>query len=101
MIGDPLLSALAAVVAGYLLGGVDFAVIVARSRGVDIYSVGSGNPGTSNVLRTLGRGPAAMVLVGDLMKGLIASGIGFVLAHPEACLLYTSDAADDLLCVDL
>ena len=67
-----------AVVAGYILGSVDFAVVVARSKGIDIHSVGSGNPGTSNVLRTLGRGPAAMVLVGDMLKGFIAAAIGWL-----------------------
>lgn len=65
-----------ALLAAYVIGSVDFAVVVARSRGVDIHRVGSGNPGTSNVLRTLGRGPAVMVLVGDLMKGLIGAGLG-------------------------
>lgn len=64
--------------AGYVLGSVDFAVLVARAKGVDIHSVGSGNPGTSNVLRTLGRGPAAMVLVGDMLKGVIAAAIGWL-----------------------
>lgn len=73
---SPGLAVVIAVVVGYALGSVDFAVWVARSRGVDIYSVGSGNPGTSNVARTLGKGAAAVVLVGDLMKGLIASAIG-------------------------
>lgn len=49
-------------------------------HGVDIHNVGSGNPGTSNVLRTLGRVPAAMVLIGDLMKGVIATALGSVAA---------------------
>ena len=73
-----------AVIAGYVLGSVDFAVWVARARGVDIYAVGSGNPGTSNVARTLGKGAAAMVLVGDLLKGTIAAAIGFVLLPEPA-----------------
>lgn len=77
---DPAFAVPVALVAGYLLGSVDFAVWVARSKGVDIYSVGSGNPGTSNVARTLGKGAAAIVLVGDLMKGLIAAAIGFMLS---------------------
>jgi len=84
MIQNPMLAMLAALAVGYLVGGVDFAVLVARSKGVDIYEVGSGNPGTSNVLRTLGKGPAAFVLIGDLMKGLVASGIGFFLADADA-----------------
>ena len=48
--------------------------------GVDIYSVGSGNPGTSNVLRSLGKGPAALVLLGDGAKGAAAAAIGTVWA---------------------
>jgi acyl phosphate:glycerol-3-phosphate acyltransferase len=67
-----------ALVGAYVVGSVDFAVVVARARGVDIHSVGSGNPGTSNVLRTLGKGSAAMVLVGDMFKGVIAAAFGFV-----------------------
>ena len=47
-------------------------------HGVDIHSVGSGNPGTANVMRTLGRGPAAMVLVGDMLKGVVAAALGMV-----------------------
>lgn len=66
-----------AVLVGYLLGGIDFAVWVAKSKGVDIYSVGSGNPGTSNVLRTLGKGAAATVLLGDLLKGTLAAYVGY------------------------
>lgn len=69
-----------ALVGAYVVGSIDFAVVIARSRGVDIHAVGSGNPGTSNVLRTMGRGPAAMVLVGDMTKGVIAAGFGFVAA---------------------
>jgi acyl phosphate:glycerol-3-phosphate acyltransferase len=69
-----------ALVGAYVVGSIDFAVVVARSRGVDIHSVGSGNPGTSNVLRTMGRGPAAMVLVGDMLKGVIAASFGWIAA---------------------
>ena len=64
---------------GYLIGGIVFAVWVSKARGVDIYSVGSGNPGTSNVLRTLGKGAAAAVLAGDLLKGTLAGYIGFLI----------------------
>jgi glycerol-3-phosphate acyltransferase PlsY len=55
----------------YLLGSINFAYITARMKGIDISSEGSGNPGTSNVLRTLGKGSAAIVLFGDLLKGAI------------------------------
>ena len=59
------------VVLSYLLGSINFAYITARIKGIDISSKGSGNPGTSNVLRTLGKGSAAIVLFGDLLKGAI------------------------------
>lgn len=93
MIDQPVLAVVLAVVVGYALGGVDFAVWVAKAKGVDIYAVGSGNPGTSNVLRTLGRGPAALVLIGDLAKGLIASGVGFVLVGVGGLLTAQGTAA--------
>ncbi len=64
----------------YIVGSVDFAVIVARMHGVDIHEAGSGNPGTSNVLRTLGRLPAAMVLIGDMLKGTIGAALGWLAA---------------------
>ena len=67
---------IAAIVAGYLLGSVDFGVIVPRLLGVDIYGTGSGNPGATNVLRTMGRKEAALVLLGDLAKGVGAAALG-------------------------
>ena len=70
------MEALAAVVIAYLLGSIDFAVIVARRMGIDIYEHGSGNPGTSNVFRTLGKKAAGMVLLGDALKGIAATAIG-------------------------
>ncbi len=60
----------------YLVGSIDFGVIIPRMLGVDIYAVGSGNPGASNVYRSLGRGPAALVLLGDGAKGALGAAIG-------------------------
>ena len=67
----------AAILAGYLLGSIDFGVIVPRMFGIDIYGTGSGNPGASNVLRTVGRREAALVLLGDLAKGAAAAALGW------------------------
>ncbi|MET0697828.1 MAG: glycerol-3-phosphate 1-O-acyltransferase PlsY [Acidimicrobiia bacterium] len=66
-----------AIVAAYLVGSIDFAVIVGRMYGVDIHQEGSGNPGMSNVLRTMGRVPAAMVFIGDTLKGTIGAAMGW------------------------
>jgi glycerol-3-phosphate acyltransferase PlsY len=60
------------VVIAYLLGSVPTGDIAARLRGVDIRSVGSGNPGFTNVLRTLGPRVAAPVLIIDIGKGVLA-----------------------------
>jgi glycerol-3-phosphate acyltransferase PlsY len=60
----------------YLLGSIPFGVLVGRSRGVDIRKHGSGNIGFSNVLRVLGPEPAALVLVGDVLKGLLPVLLG-------------------------
>lgn len=69
----------AVLMASYLIGSIDFAVLVARMKGVDIYDVGSGNPGTANVARNLGWGAAAQVLVGDFLKGVVAAALGLFL----------------------
>jgi glycerol-3-phosphate acyltransferase PlsY len=60
----------------YLIGSLDFAVIVARLKGEDIYSMGSGNPGASNALRSMGKAAGALVLGGDLAKGVAAAIVG-------------------------
>ena len=72
------------VILSYLLGSINFAYITARMKGVDISSEGSGNPGTSNVLRTLGKGSAAFVLFGDLLKGNL-KGIDFDISLYRLC----------------
>ena len=46
---------IAVLIIGYLIGSIPWAVIVAKRAGVDIFSVGSGNPGATNVLRTIGK----------------------------------------------
>ena len=70
------------VVGAYLLGSVDFAVVIAKARGVDIYSHGSGNPGASNVFRSIGKAAGISVLVLDLLKGLVATLVGVALGGP-------------------
>lgn len=67
------LTAFLVVLAGYLLGAIPFAVLVARSAGVDILKAGSGNPGATNVLRTLGKGPGYLVFFLDFLKGFTAA----------------------------
>jgi acyl phosphate:glycerol-3-phosphate acyltransferase len=57
---------------GYGLGSIPMGLLIARwQKGVDIRQHGSGNIGMTNVLRAVGKGAAALTLVGDLVKGLI------------------------------
>src|SRR5215468_7919028 len=58
---------------GYLCGSIPFGVILTRLAGVaDVRSIGSGNIGATNVLRTGRKGLAAATLVGDALKGTLA-----------------------------
>jgi glycerol-3-phosphate acyltransferase PlsY len=58
-------------VGAFLLGSFPTGVVVARAKGVDLRKVGSGNIGTTNVGRALGRGWAALVLLVDAGKGAL------------------------------
>ena len=61
---------LVAVVA-YLIGSIPTGFLMARAKGVDIRSVGSGNIGATNVFRILGKGPGIAVLLTDALKGFL------------------------------
>ena len=63
----------ASVIVGYLLGSLNAAIIVSRLlKGEDIRNFGSGNAGMTNMLRTYGKGPAALTAVVDFGKGAVA-----------------------------
>ena len=72
-----LLSILIVIVAGYLLGSISTGVVLSRLFAkTDIRSQGSGNAGTTNMLRVLGRKMALLTFIGDMLKGIIAVFIG-------------------------
>jgi glycerol-3-phosphate acyltransferase PlsY len=79
---------LIAVVAAYLLGSIPFSLLIARRRGVDLRTAGSGNVGATNVFRTAGVGPGIGALALDVAKGsaavLIAARVGTGLSVPVA-----------------
>nr|VFJ53413.1 MAG: acyl-phosphate glycerol-3-phosphate acyltransferase [Candidatus Kentron sp. DK] len=61
-----------AVAGAYLAGSISSAIVVCRLMGLpDPRTTGSGNPGTTNVLRLGGRKAAAITLIGDVLKGLL------------------------------
>jgi glycerol-3-phosphate acyltransferase PlsY len=86
----------AALAAGYLIGSIPFGLLLTRLAGLgDVRSIGSGNIGATNVLRTGNKGLAALTLAADLLKGTaavllgqlygpdtaIAAGLGAFLGH--------------------
>jgi acyl phosphate:glycerol-3-phosphate acyltransferase len=76
---------LVAVLAAYLVGAVPIGWLVARAFGVgDIRRHGSGTIGATNVLRTLGRLPAIVTLLGDVLKGYLAVWLGTALGGEQA-----------------
>jgi glycerol-3-phosphate acyltransferase PlsY len=58
--------------AAYLIGNISPAILIGRAHGIDIKKEGSGNAGTTNVLRTLGKKAAVLTLLIDVFKGVLA-----------------------------
>ena len=57
----------------YLIGSINFSILISKKKaGYDIREKGSGNAGTTNVLRNMGKGAALLTLVLDILKGAIA-----------------------------
>ena len=67
------------IVIPYLIGSINFAIVLSRLRGEDIRDYGSKNAGTTNMLRTYGKKAAIITLVGDFLKGTVAVLIGMLL----------------------
>lgn len=78
--GRAILFAVIAGVAAYLIGNISPAILIGKMAGLDIRSQGSGNAGTTNVLRVLGKKAAAMTLLIDIFKGVAAVALGRAVA---------------------
>ena len=63
----------AVLIGSYLIGSIPFALVIGKLLGkVDVREYGSGNVGTTNVMRTAGKKAGALVLIGDVLKGVTA-----------------------------
>jgi glycerol-3-phosphate acyltransferase PlsY len=78
----------------YLLGSIPFGLLVARTKGVDIRTAGSGNIGATNAMRVLGKPAGILVLILDALKGYSAAHF---LPPLLLAALSSSGAAPDLL----
>jgi acyl phosphate:glycerol-3-phosphate acyltransferase len=85
---SPYVVAAIALLIGYLLGSIPFGLILTRLGGTaDIRSIGSGNIGATNVLRTGRKGLAAATLLCDMLKGTVAVSLVGYSAGPDAAML--------------
>jgi glycerol-3-phosphate acyltransferase PlsY len=73
---------------GYLLGSIPFGLVLTKLAGTpDLRSIGSGNIGATNVLRTGRKGLAAATLLGDMLKGTVAVILAGYYGGPDAAML--------------
>ncbi|MHC4090666.1 MAG: glycerol-3-phosphate acyltransferase, partial [Planctomycetota bacterium] len=68
---SPLVTLVALAVGAYLIAAIPFGLLIGRTRGVDIRTVGSGNIGATNVGRQLGWKYGGLVFLLDVLKGLV------------------------------
>lgn len=66
-------------VIAYLIGSINFSIIISKKMaGFDIREKGSGNAGTTNMLRAIGKKAAAITLICDILKGVVSIFIAFL-----------------------
>ena len=66
----------------YLIGSVNFSVILSKKMaGFDVREKGSGNAGTTNMLRSVGKKAAAITLICDILKGVVSIGIAIIVGN--------------------
>jgi len=88
MLISPYADGVLALMVGYLFGSIPFGLILTRAAGTeDLRSIGSGNIGATNVLRTGRKGLAAATLLGDALKGTLAVIIAGYYGGPDAAML--------------
>jgi glycerol-3-phosphate acyltransferase PlsY len=77
-----------ALMLGYILGSIPFGLVLTKLAGTeDLRSIGSGNIGATNVLRTGRKGLAAATLLGDALKGTVAVLLAGYFGGPDAAML--------------
>jgi len=87
----PVLAYILTALGAYLLGSIPFGFLVAKAKGIDIRSVGSGNIGATNAMRVLGKPAGIFVLLADAAKGFIACVLGGLISHWASDLDYFDD----------
>ena len=69
-------------IVAYLIGSISFSVIISKKMaGFDVREKGSGNAGSTNMLRSVGKKAAAITLICDILKGVVAILIAIILGN--------------------
>ena len=69
-------------IVAYLIGSINFSVILSKKMaGVDVREKGSGNAGTTNMLRSVGKKAAVITLICDILKGVVSIGIAIIVGN--------------------
>lgn len=76
-----------AVVLAYLIGSISPSTILAKASGHNIKKEGSGNAGTTNTLRVLGKKAAIITLIVDIGKGILAVQLAYMISGPDAAMV--------------
>jgi len=80
----------------YCIGSINFSVIISKKMaGFDVREKGSGNAGTTNVLRTVGKKASIMTLICDILKGVIAVLVAYIVG------LILKDGVDKVLLIEI
>lgn len=83
---NPYIPLAASLTLAYIIGSIPVAVILTRAQGIDIFAVGTGNPGSSNVFREVGRWQGATVFLLDIAKGIAPVYIARWIGTPDILL---------------
>ena len=69
-------------VIAYLIGSINFSIIISKKMaGFDVREKGSGNAGTTNMLRSVGKKAAAITLICDILKGVVSILIAIIIGN--------------------
>lgn len=74
-----IIAVIASMISSYIIGAIPFSFMIAKINHVDIFSVGSKNPGASNVLRTVGKKAGILAYICDISKGILAVIVAFTI----------------------
>jgi len=90
---EEFLTLILACLVSYIFGALPFAHRISRRKGIDIFSIGTGLAGASNVMKNVGRWSALIVLVFDITKGALAVIVSNMMGVEGPLILFPACAA--------